>query len=289
MYCACREGRAQTFCIGGVREIKKIRRAAALILAVCLLLSASACGSNTDGNYRILKTFSELEFRIGYRNDDFIRYYIDGCVQTLAAEGVISNLALQWFGKDDTTFTKDAGALDALGALPYRSIIVGVDADVFPMSYINSAGSYDGFDVAVVRAVCERLGWDVRFQSIETKNAYAELSSGNIDVAWGGLALEADTSKYTVSEPYMTSSIVLVTRSGSGIGSVARLRHATLVIDADAMFMELLESDPKLMNKLDQITRVTGGMPACFNAMNDGSADATIAYGVAVRYYAKNY
>lgn len=278
-----------SFLFGRVRAIKIIRRAAALILAVCMVLPLCGCSTGTDGNYRILKTFSEHEFRIGFRNDDYVRYYVEACAQTLSAEGVFHKLAMEWFGEDNMKFPENPDALESVGAIPYRSIIVGVDTNVFPMSYINAEGVYDGFDVAAVRAVCERLGWDVRFLDIDAGDAYEELSSGNIDVAWGGLALDPDNDKFTVSDPYISCSLVLVTMAGSGIRSVARLRHGTLVIDSDEMFMDIVKNDSRLMNKLDQITRVTGGMQACFASLINGSADATIAYSVSVRYFAKNY
>ena len=57
--------------------------------------------------------------------------------------------------------------------------------------------------------------------SIKAENAYVELSSGNIDVAWGGLALEREDVKYEVTAPYLTNDIVIVTLAQAGNESVA--------------------------------------------------------------------
>lgn len=68
------------------------------------------------------------------------------------------------------------------------------------MSYLDGE-TYSGFDVELAREVCSRLGWEAKFISIKAENAYVELSSGNIDVAWGGLALAREDVNYEVTSP----------------------------------------------------------------------------------------
>ena len=59
----------------------------------------------------------------------------------------------------------------------------------FPMAYISN-GEFWGLDAELAREVADLLGWDLKFQEIEKENVYVELSSGNIDCAWGGVALD---------------------------------------------------------------------------------------------------
>lgn len=84
--------------------------------------------------------------------------YVNAALKVLAADGTIHSLALKWFGTDNTTFDSDAGALDALGDIPQRTFIMGLNEERFPMSYADGDG-YSGFDVELAQAVCARLGW----------------------------------------------------------------------------------------------------------------------------------
>ncbi|NCB50368.1 MAG: transporter substrate-binding domain-containing protein [Clostridia bacterium] len=271
--------------------MKKTIRPVALLLAFCLLFLLCACGSGDDtaasnGKYRTLETFEDQTFAIGFRNDDFVRYYVEAAIKELAADGTIHNIAVQWFSEDATTFESDSEALDRIGDIPGRTLIIGLDEDAFPMSYADGNG-YSGFDVDVARAVCGKLGWDIKFIPINSADAYVELSSGNIDCAWGGLSLDTETSDYTVLPSYMTNSLVLIVRSDSGINSKGRLSGKTLAIDVAAKYIDVLNSDADLKDSLGQVTRLTGGAQACFEALDSGEADAIIVYSVAARYYGK--
>ena len=124
------------------------------------------------------------------------------------------------------------GQLEQVGQAAPRTLLVGVDADAFPMSYIEG-DSYSGFDVELAREVCSRLGWTAKFISIKAENAYVELSSGNIDVAWGGLALEREDVKYEVTAPYLTNDIVIVTLAQGGAKTPAGLKGDTLAMTVE--------------------------------------------------------
>jgi len=260
-------------------------------MAVCLVFLLGACGTDGDtaasnGKYQTLETFEDQTFSIGFRNDDFVRYYVEAALEVLSADGTIHSIAVQWFSEDATTFESDAEALDRIGDIPVRTLIVGLDEDAFPMSYADGDG-YSGFDVDVARAVCNKLGWEIKFIPIESENAYVELSSGNIDCAWGGLTLDTEATDYTVLPSYMSNSLVLIVRTDSGIRSKSKLSGKTLAIDIGSKYMDVLNSDQDLKNSLGQITRLTGGAQACFEALDSGAADAIIVYSVAARYYGK--
>ena len=85
--------------------MKKSIKLAALLLISCLMLSLSGCGK-VVGRYRVVETLMTQEFSIGYRENDYVRYYVDAALQTLAADGTISTLAYKWFGEDNTAFPR---------------------------------------------------------------------------------------------------------------------------------------------------------------------------------------
>ena len=78
-------------------------RVAALLLALAALFSLSGCGAEVVGKYRVLKTFGEQSFRIGYRLDDQVANYVDAALRVLAADGTVHRLAVEWMGEDKTS------------------------------------------------------------------------------------------------------------------------------------------------------------------------------------------
>ena len=93
------------------RKIKYI----ALALVLCLMLPLAGCGK-ISGRYRILETLETQSFSIGFRDGDYVQYYVEAALKVLAADGTVQRLAMQWFGEDKTTFSKDISALEKVGA-----------------------------------------------------------------------------------------------------------------------------------------------------------------------------
>ncbi len=54
-----------------------------------------------------------------------------------------------------------------------------------PMNYYEN-GELVGFDTEFAKAVAEKLGVEVKFQTIDWPNKYMELNSGTIDLIWNG-------------------------------------------------------------------------------------------------------
>lgn len=261
-----------------------IKRGLAVLLCCCLMLGAAACGGAVGG-YRIIATMGSEEYAIGFRNDDFLRLYFEAAIYTLSAEGVMSAYAMRWFYEDTTYFPEDLHALEKLGAVPPREIIIGASPDTFPVSYQDENGNFMGYDIDIARAVCDRLGWTVTFLPIRAEDAYVELSSGNVDVAWGGLALDQGSRDYTVISPYLKNEFVLVSRSDSKFSSKGRLKGATLAIDVHGRYMDMLNTDPAFVEKLGQVKRINGGVPALFTALSTTQTDAILVNRLAVQHY----
>ena len=129
----------------GVRLLKLARKILALALTLCLMLPLTGCGE-VVGRYRIVETLGEQSYAIGFRNDDYVRYYVEAALQELAADGTISGLANSWFIEDNTYFVSRSNALDQFEGIPSRTLLVGADPDAYPLSYQEN-GQFTGFDV----------------------------------------------------------------------------------------------------------------------------------------------
>ena len=269
------------------------KRLASLLIACLLLLSLTGCGEDV-GEYRILKTVGEERFSIGYRVGDPVALYVDAALRTLAAEGTVHKLAMQWLGTDNTAMEADEKALDELGKIPKRTLIVGVNESCFPLSY-SDGDTFSGFDIALAKAVCKRLGWKVKFQAIARSDIYIQLTSGNVDCIWGGMPMDdinlddkgnekPMSEQLAVSEPYLRNEIILITRVDSEYGSMAKIKGKTLMMDSGQQYMDAL-TESGLQDRFGQIERVNGGAQQCFEALKTGQCAAILTDSVALSYY----
>lgn len=255
-------------------------------MAAFLALSLCACGGESYGVKTVL-TLVEQEYSLAFRNDDVTYYYVAAAIEKLNADGTVPELAYKWFGKDITTFGNDADAIEEIGMPAPRRFCIGLDPNAFPVSY-SSSGTYWGFDIQLAMAVCEFLGWELVLQPIEKEEVYTQLYSGNIDCAWGGIALdEKDISagKYTVYGPYLKNDIVIASRDRGGIWNTLQLGGANVAMPTTPEASAALSSNEKIAKRLKQVTRLAGGTTACFTYLYSGKCDAVLTDSTALYYY----
>ena len=265
-----------------------MKKITAFILAAVMLFSLAACGK-TETSYGVknIQTLVKQEYSIAFRNDDNLYYYVTGALQVLAANGTIDELAIKWLGsKTAVSFNADSTALDNLPAPEARTLLVGVDIDSFPFVYIDTAtGSYWGFDIQLAQAVCDYFGWTLKALTIKKENVYDELTSGNIDVAWGGIALdekETESGQYTQYGPYIENEICIGARQGNVMSS---LKGLSMAMPSTTEALEAVQSDKKIIDKLGNVFRLSGGTTECFTYLYSGKCDIILTDSTAIMYY----
>ena len=127
-------------------------------------------------------------------------------------------LALAACGSKNDTADDTGDAQDAQGG-ETQKLIVGFDAEFPPFGFIAADGTYDGFDLAMAKELCARLGWEYEAVAIDWNSKDAELSSGTINCIWNGFTYTGRENDYTFSDPYVDNSIVMVVKADSGITS----------------------------------------------------------------------
>ncbi len=259
-----------------------IKRLFALLLAVCMILTMGACGKS-GGAYTVVETLAEGEYAIGFRNNDPVGDYVVAALQVLSANGKVAELETKWFNDDVIHIDKDAGALEKLGNIPQRSFIMGLDADNFPMSYVSN-GVYMGFDVELCRAVCDLLGWELKFAEVEDESkAYVHLISGNVDAVWGGMLLNPDETNYSVRCPYMEGGSVVVVLAGSGLGNLRKLSDKHIGMNEAPRYADALATTT--LGTTAQITAIPDGSEVLFDSLYNGTYDAIVTDHAAALYY----
>ena len=255
------------------------KRIISLLLALCTMLCLCACGES--GKYKAVKTVRSQDYSIGFRNGDSTYHYIDKALKELAYEGTIDELAVKWFGSAGTvSFPEKKDALDELGYITPREFIIGIDLDSAPLAF-ESGDGYDGFDIELAKAVCEKLGWSLKVQPIHSEKAFVELNSGNIDCAWGGVVLDRESADYTILVTYMSDKLVLAAK-GSGSSSI---RGKTLYMGISQCYLDLMEENTGISGKLGQISRIQGGTQDYLAALDSGECDLVLITDSAVSYF----
>ena len=256
------------------------------LLALCLMLGLCACGGAGYG-VNTVQVLVQQDYSLAFRNNDTVYFYVTAALSVLAAEGKVDELSMKWLGRSDINFAKQGDALEKLQPPEPQDLILGVDINSFPMAYLSN-GEYWGFDVELAMAVCDKLGWNLKMQTIEKENVYVELSSGNIDVAWGGIALdpqEVEDGKYTQYGPYIHNDIVVAARNGSNVWNKLRLNGRKMVMCSTPEALDALNADPRLVKRLGQITRLAGGTAECFEYLYSGKCDVVLTDSTALDYF----
>ncbi len=157
-----------------------------------------------------------------------------------------------------------------------RTFTVGFDAEFPPFGFIADDGSYDGFDLAAAKEICDRKGWTFVAQPINWDFKDAELSSGSIDCIWNGFTIEGREDAYTWSPAYYDSSVVVVVRADSGIASLADLSGKSVITQAASSGLSALEGNPELTDTFGELLE-SADYNNAFMELGMGTVDAVVA------------
>ena len=192
-------------------------------------------------------------------------------------------LALAACGSKNDTADDTGDAQDAQGG-ETQKLIVGFDAEFPPFGFIAADGTYDGFDLAMAKELCARLGWEYEAVAIDWNSKDAELSSGTINCIWNGFTMEGREDDYTFSEPYMLNEQVLVVKKDAGIKSWDDLAGKTVITQTDSAAQDVLEGDQKDLAATFATLDTIGEYNTAFMQLESGAVDA-VACDLSIAQY----
>lgn len=186
-----------------------------------------------------------------------------------------------------TEVTADTEATEAASTLDKDTLIVGLDDTFAPMGFKDESGEIVGFDIDLAKAMGEKLGKAIEFQSIDWTMKETELNAGNIDFIWNGYSI-SDERKEQVdfSVPYLKNRQIIITLADSDINAKADLAGKTVAAQTGSTAVDAIESEPDVMATFKD------GKPVTYESNNDvlmdleaGRVDAAVADEIIVRYY----
>ncbi|MBR4768304.1 MAG: basic amino acid ABC transporter substrate-binding protein [Lachnospiraceae bacterium] len=122
-------------------------------------------------------------------------------------------------------------------------LTVGTNAEFPPFEYVGDDGQPDGFDIALIKAIGDKLGVTVEVQNMEFDSLIASIGN-KIDVAIAGMTV-TDERKQSVdfSDSYYDAVQYVVLPKDSTIASIDDLAGKTIGVQLGTTGMFIAEDD----------------------------------------------
>lgn len=108
------------------------------------------------------------------------------------------------------------------------TLVVGTNAEFPPFEYVGDDGEPDGFDIALIKAIAEKMGMNVEVQNMEFGSLVASIGS-KIDAAIAGMTVTDERMEVVdFSDNYYEAVQYVIVPKGSDIASAADLENKTI-------------------------------------------------------------
>lgn len=105
-----------------------------------------------------------------------------------------------------------------------QALVVGTNAAFPPFEYVGDDGKPDGFDVALIKAIGEKIGMEVQIQDMEFDSLVSSIGN-KIDVAIAGMTVtEERKNMVDFSDPYYEAVQDVLVPAGSAIATADDLK-----------------------------------------------------------------
>ena len=124
-----------------------------------------------------------------------------------------------------------AGCKNTDNSTDTKTIRVGTNPEFPPFEYLNNNGDVDGFDVAVMYAIGDVIGYNVEFVSMEFKSLTGSLKTGGIDAAIAGMTVTEDRKQSVdFSDSYYTAVQSMILPINSTVQTLADLNGKKIAV-----------------------------------------------------------
>ena len=105
-----------------------------------------------------------------------------------------------------------------------EKIIVGTNAEFPPFEYVDDNGDFAGFDIALMQAVCDKLGCKMEVNNMEFKSLLGAMQLKSIDVIAAAMTV-TDERKQSVdfTDSYYEAKQVIIVDKNSKVASFSDL------------------------------------------------------------------
>lgn len=88
---------------------------------------------------------------------------------------------------------------------------IATNAEFEPFESLDADGNYVGFDIDLINAIAEKIGYEIEFDNMEFDGVLAAVSSGSCDIGLSGLTINAKRAKSVdFSKAYYQTAQLLI-------------------------------------------------------------------------------
>lgn len=191
-------------------------------------------------------------------------------VTTAAAEAATEEAATTEASTEVTEATETTEAINTadIAALADGVLTVGTNAEFPPFEYVDDNGEADGFDMALIRAIGEKLGVEVQVENMEFASLIASIGT-KIDVAIAGMTV-TDERKEAVdfSNSYYEAVQYVILPTDSTIVAAADLEGKKIGVQlgttGDFIVEDIADAEAAQFNKaVDAVNDLINGRVDC--------------------------
>ncbi len=159
-----------------------------------------------------------------------------------------------------------------------KTLKLGFDAEYPPYGYLDTeTNTYKGFDLDFAKEVCKEIGYKLELIPIDWDAKDLELNSGNIDCIWSGFTIQGREDDYEWTVAYSDSSIVVLTKAGSGINAIADLAGKIVTVQKESSGQNALDEKADLVATFKNAKyELCADYTAAFNDLTAGAVDAVV-------------
>ncbi|NLK93654.1 MAG: ABC transporter permease subunit [Clostridiales bacterium] len=171
-----------------------------------------------------------------------------------------------------------------------KTIKVGTNAEFPPFEYMNDSGEVDGFDVALMKAIGQEMGYNIQFTNMEFKSLTASLKTGGLDAVIAGMTI-TDERKQTVdfSDSYYTATQSIIIPQNSNITSLEELNGKKIAVqEGTTGDIIVTPGDDNEIIKEATVKRFKKGSDAIIELQNGGVDAVVIDENPAKNFVNKN-
>lgn len=173
---------------------------------------------------------------------------------------------------------KKEEAADLLTTIRNRgTIVVGLEGDWAPWSFVGDEDALMGFDVEVARAVASKLGVEAEIVPGEWDGLFSGMDAGRYDIVVNGVEVTPERSeKYAFSEPYAYIRTALIVRGDNeDIKTFEDLKGKTTANSIASTYMTLAEEYGATVSGVDTLDET---LTLVLQGRVDATLNANVSY-----------
>lgn len=149
-------------------------------------------------------------------------------------------------------------------------LVIGTEGTYPPFTFHDDSGKLTGFDVEIAQEVAKRLGVEAEFMETQWDAIFAGLDAKRFDMIANQVGINDErTEKYSFSDPYISSSAVLITREDSDVKSFEDIKGLKSAQSLTSNYAEIAKSNGAELVGVD-------GFNQAVELLNSKRVDVTI-------------